>query len=86
MSGPVAPYLSHGAAGQDADAWRPESVVIVGEPPAGELARRLNEADVEVLRPGELVQFSLAAAHLAAWADGRRRAAEARLVALMAAR
>ena len=89
MSGSVAPYLSHGAAGhgsRDHEAWRPDSLVLAGEPPASELARRLGEADLDVLRPGELIQFSLAAGSLAAWAEGLRCAAEAQLVLLVGGR
>lgn len=82
VSGPAGPYLSHGAAGlgsRDPEAWRPDSVVLGGDPPPSELARRLGEADLDALRPGELIQFSLAAGRFAAWADGLRRAAEAQL-------
>ena len=89
MSWPAGPYLSHGAAGldsQDPEAWRPDSVVLAEDPPAFELARRLGEADLEALRPGELIQFSVAAGQLAAWADGLRASAEARLAVLLGAR
>lgn len=67
-------------ASRDAEAWSIESPVALGEPTAGEVARRLSETDVEVLRPEELVRFSLAAGQLAGWAEALRRAAEARLV------
>jgi hypothetical protein len=67
----------------DPEAWGIENPLAVGEPTVGELARRLSEVDVEVLRPEELVRFSLAAGQLAGWAEALRRAAEARLVALL---
>ena len=89
MSRPASPYLSHGEAGRgarDPEAWGPESVAVTGDPSASELARRLAEADLEVLRPAELIQFSLTAGRLAAWADGLRRAAETQLVVLLGGR
>jgi hypothetical protein len=67
----------------DPEAWGIENPRAVGEPTVGELARRLSEVDVEVLRPEELVRFSLAAGQLAGWAEALRRTAEARLVALL---
>ncbi|MDQ4502687.1 hypothetical protein [Sinomonas sp. ASV322] len=80
---PVDPHLSNGSAGPDPEAWRPEDSspepTSVGSASVGELARRLGEADLSVLRPAELVQFSLAAAHLAQWAEALHLAAVSRL-------
>ncbi|MEA5454557.1 hypothetical protein SPF06_07470 [Sinomonas sp. JGH33] len=75
------PHLSHGSAGPDPEAWSPERSSIRSVP-AGELARRLGEVDLSVLRPAELVQFSLAAAHLAQWAEALRVSAVSRLARL----
>ncbi|WP_334170679.1 hypothetical protein [Sinomonas sp.] len=85
-SGATPPHLSRGEVAPDPEAWSPGGASDANEPLAAETARRLGEADVEVLRPSELVEFSLAAGRLAAWADGLRRAAEARLVVLLQAR
>jgi hypothetical protein len=55
--------------------WRSEGPALDDEPPGGELARRLSEADLAVLNPAELAEYASAAHRLAAWAERLERRA-----------
>lgn len=89
----TAPFLSPGAVGflsrqlvermlgrdPAVHAWRAGGPLLPGDPPPGELARRLAETDVAFLTERELVAYVEACGHLGLWAAGRAGAARAEL-------
>lgn len=89
----TAPFLSPGAvaplsrqlvertAGPDPSvhAWRAGGPILPGEPPPGELARRLSETDLACLAESELEAFVAACRHLEGWVLIRAEAARSQL-------
>lgn len=55
--------------------WQDEGVTLTAQPPGAELARRLDDTDLDALTPTELFHYVRAAQRLAAWAEGLREAA-----------
>ncbi|MGY4543468.1 hypothetical protein ACVWY0_003408 [Arthrobacter sp. UYNi723] len=55
--------------------WQDEGVTLTAQPAGAELARRLDETDLDALTPTELFHYVRAAQRLAAWAEGLREAA-----------
>ncbi|MDP9883536.1 hypothetical protein J2W21_001026 [Sinomonas atrocyanea] len=62
-------------------AWRAGGPLLPGEPPPGELARRLSEPDLTCLTERELQAFVAACRHLEDWVRVRAGAARAELAA-----
>jgi hypothetical protein len=62
-------------------AWRAGGPLLPGQPPPGELARRLSEVDLAYLAPAELEAFLAACGHLEAWLLARTGAARSELTA-----
>lgn len=58
--------------------WRSEGVVLGGQAPGAELARRLAEADLDALTPLELFEYVRAAQRLVAWAEQLKESAVSR--------
>lgn len=92
---PTAPFLSPGAVGHlsrqlverivgrdpSVHAWRAGGPLLLGEPPPGELARRLAETDVAYLTDGELEAYVRACSSLGSWVAVRSDAARSELAA-----
>ena len=57
--------------------WRREGTVVGEQQPGAELARRLEETDLESLTPVELFEYVRAAQRLGAWAERLRESAVA---------
>jgi hypothetical protein len=55
--------------------WQEEGISLNAQPPGAELARRLDETDIDALTPTELFHYVRSAQRLAAWAEGLREAA-----------
>ncbi|GAB3274860.1 hypothetical protein GCM10027449_13610 [Sinomonas notoginsengisoli] len=91
----TATFLSHGAVGHlsrqlvermvgrdpSVHAWRAGGPLLPGEPPPGELARRLCETEIAFLTAGELEAYVSACASLRGWAEAREGAARTELAA-----
>lgn len=81
--GPLSRQLVERTLGRDSAgrAWRAGGPLLPGDPPPGELARRLSETDVAFLTDRELEAYVRACGHLGSWAAVRAGAARAELAA-----
>lgn len=65
--------------------WGKEGTALAVQPPGAELARRLEETDLDALTPTELFHYVRAAQRLAAWAEALRETAVGRYCSAPAA-
>jgi hypothetical protein len=86
--GPLSRQLVERSVGRDPSvhSWRAGGPLLPGEPPPGELARRLSETEVRYLTDSELEAYVRACADLGAWAGIRACAAHAEMAARLRGR